>query len=289
MKDSVIEEINRPNNVKQEPLSAIRRARERHSSQGDENKSYSVELESVGAVRYTKTERVCDSTSGMSSTTTLTLESDSTVQTTVSQECASSSQGDENKSYSVELESVGAVRYTKTERVCDSTSGMSSTTTLTLEIDSTVQTTVSQECASSSQGDVKDMSPIVVLNSVGAIRQATTEGVSDPTSGMSTLASLIDLLPHLQPMHRRECEYHNPVWWTIWMCLCIFVKGLFSSLRTFSVSEWSGWQSMVSAQLTPFIMYMLAMTLQDDGRLQRRRRKRQKRRRQNRSRQGSQK
>ena len=230
MKDSIIEEINRPNNVKQEPLSAIRRARERHSSQGDENKSYSVELESVGAVRYTKTERMCDSTSGMSSTTTVILESDSTV-----------------------------------------------------------QTTVSQECASSSQGDVKDTSPTVMLNSVGAVRRATTEGVGDPTSGMSTLASLIDLLPHWQPMHQRKCEDHNPFWWTIWMCLCIFGKGLFSFMRAVSVPEWSGWQSMVSAQLTPFIMYMLAMTLQDDGRLQRRRRKRQKRRRQNRSRQGSHK
>ena len=192
-----------------------------------------------------------------------------------------SSQGDENKSYSVELESVGAVRYTKTEKVCDSTSGMSSTTTLNLGNDSTVQTTISQECASSSQGGVKDTSPTVMLNSVGAVRQATTEGVGDRTSGMSTIASLIDLLPHLQPMYQRKlkCEDHTPFWWTIWMCLCIFVKGLLSSAGAFSVSEWSGWQSMVSAQLTPFIMHRLAMTLQDDGRLQRRRRKRQMQRR----------
>ena len=228
MKDSVIEEINRPNNVTQEPLSTIRRAGERHSSQGNENKSYPVELESVGAVQYTKTERVCDSTSGMFSTTTLALGSDSTI-----------------------------------------------------------QTTISQECASSSQGDVKDTSPTVMLNSVGAVQQATTEGVGDPTSGMSsTIGSLIDLLPYWQPMHHRKREDHNPFWWTIWMCLCIFLKGLFSLLRAVSVSALSGWQSMVSAQLTPFIMYMLAMTLQDDGRLQRRRRKR---RRQNRSRQGRKK
>ena len=56
---------------------------------------------------------------------------------------------------------------------------------------------------------MKDTSPPVMLNSVGAVRQVQTE-VCDSTSGMSAISSLSDLLPqHLQLMFSKACEHHS--------------------------------------------------------------------------------